>query len=306
MIVGIVIGSIVFVLLIAFFVFLFWIYRKFFINPKEGRNDEYRLKKVGYEYDAAKLHALVDKIRQIPYEDLWIKSNDGLKLHAYFYENKNSNHYILMFNGYQGIPRRDYCAKAMDLMKQGYNVVLCDQRAHGYSDGNVISLGRKEKNDVLPWVKFAKEKWGNSAKITVAGISMGASTVLYAADQLPEDISVFADSAYATEKDLIWYLIKRRKLNPRIIWPMVYLSGLIFGHFRLKDDAAETVARAKCRILIIHGAEDTIVPIETNKKLFECNKEHVQVEIFESLNHALAFLKQTDKYRKILYEFLEK
>ena len=306
MILGIILGSVFLLLLLVLLGFLYWIYKKFFYNPDEERNNEYKLKEVGYKYDVEKLHALVDKIRQIPYQDLWITSVDGLKLHGYFYENKNSNQYLLMFNGYQGIARRDYCGKALDLMKQGYNIVLIDQRAHGYSDGHTISLGRKEQYDVRPWVDFAREKWGKSAKITVAGISMGASTVLFAADKLPSDVKVLADSPYSTEKDLICHLIKRRKLHPKIMWPLIYLSALIFGHFRLKDDAAKNVARATCQILIIHCGDDTIVPIETNRKLFESNKEHVQVEIFEGLNHAMAFLEETDRYRKVLYEFLEK
>jgi len=300
----IVFGSIFLALLIIFFLLLLWIYKKFFYSKKKGRNNEYNVDVLQLGTEKEKFVSLIDKIRQVPYEDLWIKSHDGLKLHGYFYENKKSNHFILLFNGYRGIPRRDYCGKGLQLMAMGKNVILCDQRAHGLSEGHVISLGRKEQYDVVSWVNFVQEKWGKNAKITVGGTSMGASVVLLASDKLPPEVSIFADSAYCSQKDLIEHLIKYKKLNPKIFWPIVYLSALLFGHFKLKDDASINVSKSKNKILIFHCTEDIIVPIKTVEKLFTCNEEHVQVVKFEGLNHAFAFYQQAEKYQKVLSEFL--
>ena len=306
MIVGIIIGSVLLFLLLVLFAILFVIYKVVFYTPVKGQNDETRIVGIGKLLDPDKLLAQIKTLVSTKYEDLWMESYDGLKLHGFFYENKNSNQYVLLFNGYKSLARRDYCQRAMDLIQDGKNVILCEQRGHGQSEGHFISLGRREQYDVVSWVKFAQEKFGKNAKITVVGSSLGGTTVLLASDKLPQDVSVFADSPYPSEKAIIKYISKKRKFNPSICWPFVYLSALVFGHVRLKDDAAENVAKSKCKIMIVHCTKDTIVPIELNKQLFECNKEHVQVVFFENLQHSLGYFKEHEKYKKIFYDFLDK
>ena len=307
MLVGIIIGSIILALVLAFFALLFYIYTVVFHSPKKWQNNEYRLEKaLDVPGAKEKTFEYVTKIREIPYQDLFIKSYDGLKLHAYLYENKSSDEFILMFNGYRGIVRRDYAGKGLETLARGKNLVLIDQRAHGQSKGHSLTLGRKEQRDVVSWVNFIKEKYGESAKITVSGVSMGASTVIFAADKLPADVKVFADSPYASEKEIIINILKAQKKNPKIFWPLVYLAALFFAHVRLKDDAVEYVSKAKCKILIIHGTGDTIVPIEMSERMYEANKEHVQLTKFEGLDHALAFLQDREKYLETIFEFIDK
>ena len=302
----IVISSILGGLLLLFLLFLYGIYRIFLCNPKKTRYDEYCIAGIWKLFDKDEVYAAIDKLKSIPYEDLYITSYDGLKLHAYFYENKNSDQYILLFNSFRGSVRRDYCFRAMDLLEAGKNVILIEQRGHGLSEGHTISLGRKEQNDVVSWVKYIQERFGKNKRITVAGTSLGASTVLFASDKLPPEVSIFADSGYSTQKGIVKNIVKRKKLNPSICWSLLYLSALIFGHFRLIDDAAKSVAKSKCRILMVHCTTDTIVPLEMNKELFETNKEHAQVVFFENIQHALAYYKEKEKYKKMFFDFLNK
>ena len=306
MIVGIVIGSVLLVLLIAFFVLLFWIYKAFFYTPKKGQNDEYNIDGFLKLLDENKFRAMIKELKEVPYEDFYITSYDGLKLHAYFYENKNSNEYVLLFNGYRGSPRRDYCARAIDLIRDGRNVILCDQRGHGLSEGHMISLGRREQHDVVSWVEFVQKKFGKTANITVAGTSLGATTVLLASDKLPSEVKVFADSAYSSQKGIIKQIVKRRKMNPTICWWLCYLSALIFGHVRLIDEASINVSKSKCRILMVHCTNDTIAPLEMNKELFALkNNKNIRVVLFENMQHALAYFKEREKYKEIFYGFLD-
>ena len=305
MIVGIIIGSVLLLLLIIFLAIEFWIYKAFFYTPHKNQNDEHKVDGIIKLLDEKKLHAMIDKMQSIPYEDFWIKSYDGLKLHAFFYENKNSNQYVLLFNGYRGRPRRDYCSRAMDLILAGKNVVLCEQRGHGLSEGHTISLGRREQHDVVSWVKYVQERFGKDKKICVAGTSLGASTVMLASDKLPEDVKVFADSGYATEKDMVKHIIKRQKLNPNLCWPLVYIAAWMFGHVRLIDDAAVNVANSKCQVLLVHCTADTIVPMEVNKNLLSIKKDNVRVVLFENLQHALAYFKEHEKYMKMFHEYID-
>ena len=293
-------GGLILILLLA----LYFIYRFMYFSPKKGQNNDFRVEKsMNYQGTLESLHKNISNLVEVPYEDLWIKSKDGLKLHGYYYK-KDSDKFILMFNGYRGTPRSNFAGSAIDAMNLNYNVILCDQRAHGMSGGHSITFGRKEQYDVVTWINFVKEKWGNSIKIVIAGISMGAATVLLASDKIDPEIKVVADCPYSSQKDVIMHSMKWMGFPPKITWPFAYLSSIIYCHARLKDDALKNVSNSKSKILIIHGTSDSIVPYEMSERVYLANKDHVQYEKFEGVEHALSYLKDTERYQKIVKEFL--
>lgn len=305
--VWIIVGASLGLILILLFLMLFYIYKVTFYSPHKGQNDELRADP-NFDYDGCRPKSLelVNEVLKLPYEDFYVKSYDGLKLHAYFYIHKNSNHYVLMFNGYRGTPRRDFSGGSLEMMKLGKNVLLIDQRAHGRSEGHSITFGRKEQRDVLTWINYVKEKFGQDIKITIVGISMGGATVLMASDKISPDINVIADCPYSREKDVISYSLKKLGFPPKIFWPLSYLSALVFCHARLKDDALINVSKSKSKILIIHGTKDSIVPHEMSERVYLANKDKVQYEKFEGVNHALSILKEPERYKKLVKEFIEK
>ena len=247
---------------------------------------------------------LINNLLKVPYEDIYIKSKDGLKLHGYFYKCEQSNEFVLMFNGYRGTPRRDFSGGALLAINLKKNVICVDQRAHGKSEGHSICFGRKEQYDVLSWINFVKEKWGNLIKITIVGISMGGATVLMASDKIDPSIKIIADCPYSTEKEVIKHAIKKMNLSPKLFWPLVYLSALLFCHARLKDDAKINVSRSKNKILILHGTSDSIVPHEMSERIYRGNEDHVQYEKFEGGEHGLSYLREPERYEKLIKDFL--
>lgn len=62
--------------------------------------------------------------------------------------------------------------------EQGYHVLTPDARAHGESEGSLISLGWNERKDLLRWIDAVLEM-DSQAEIVLYGISMGADTILF-------------------------------------------------------------------------------------------------------------------------------
>ena len=301
----IIFGSVIGFLIALFFLVLYFVYRIIYFSPKKGQNDEFRLESsLNYQGLRDKSIELINKLLKVPYEDIFTTSFDGLKLHAYFYKNEQSNHFMIMINGYRGTPRRDFSGGALLAMQLGNNVLLCDQRAHGKSKGHSITFGRKEQYDILTWIKFVQEKWGKSVKITIVGISMGGATVLFASDKIDPSINVIADCPYSREKDVIMNSMRKMGLSPKLLWPFAYLAAAIFCRASLKDDALENVKRSKSRILIIHGTADTIVPYEMSERVYLANKDKVQYEKFDGAEHGLSYLRDTERYKRIIRNFL--
>ena len=303
--VWIVIGSVVLGLILIIFILSIIAYRVAFYSPIKGQNNEYnKLKKANYNGITEKVNNFVNQMLKIPYEDLYTKSYDGLKLHAYLYKSEGSNEYVILFHGYRRTARRSFCGLTMDLLKEKRNVILVDQRAHGLSGGHQTTFGKKEQYDVVSWANFVKERFGEDSKIVVGGVSLGAASVLFAADKLDENVKIISDSPYYTLKEVFKQTIRLYKLSPIFFYPLAVLAARMYCHMNLKCDAIESVGKSKNKILIIHSNEDKLVPYQKSEKVYLDNKDHVQFALFEGDAHGFSYLKQTEKYREIYMNFL--
>ncbi len=282
------------------------LYKRAFYSPIKGQNNEFNLAQgLNYQGVANKANECVAVMLKIPYEDLETKSKEGFKLHGYFYKSEGSNEYVIMFHGYRRTARRSFSGLTMDLLKEHKNVILVDFRGHGQSEGHKITLGKKEQYDVLSWINFAKEHFGEDIKITIVGVSMGAASVLMASDKINDDrVKIIADSPYISSKQIIKLIIRGKKKSVAIFYPLTLLSALIFCHTYLKYDVTDYVRNSNNKILIIHSGYDRAVPYQESLRVEACNKEHVTVEIFEGIEHGLCYLKCTDEYRKIFFDFI--
>ena len=79
----------------------------------------------------------------------------------------------------------------------------------------------------------------------------------------------------------------------------------MYGHTRMNSDALDNVSRSKNKILIVHGTSDTIVPHRMSERVYLKNKDHVQYELFEGAEHGLSYIRDTERYRKLIIEFLK-
>ena len=303
--VWIVVGSIFIVLLCLLLLFEWYVYKRVFYSPHKGQNSEYNaVRDIHAEDLKEKATELVNELIKIPSEDLYITSYDKLKLHAYLYKSECSNEYIVFFHGFRRTARRSFAGRTLDCLKEHKNVILVDQRAHGLSEGHELTFGKKEQYDVVSWVNFIQERFGKDAKITLVGVSMGATAILGASDKIDENIKIIADSPYVSVKNVIKVTMAVIKMNPKVIYPIVALSSILYCHETLECDISKNVERSGNRILIIHGTEDNLVPYKATEALCLANKNKARYELFDGIGHGLAYLKATEKYRKIFFDFI--
>lgn len=244
--------------------------------------------------------------RSFPQEDYYIKSHDGLKLHAKYFEYAPGAVTEIMFHGYRGSAERDLSGGIQRCFALGRNVLLIDQRTSCGSEGNVISFGINEHKDCLAWVDFAVKQFGPDVKLVLTGISMGASTVLMAAGKsLPENVvGVLADCGFSSPKKIIQKCAKDMHLPARLIYPFIKLGAKLFGHFDLEEytplDAMKT---CKIPVIFFHGEDDDFVPCEMSREIYDTCTSPKRIVTVPKAGHGLVYLVDNSKYFQNVVEF---
>lgn len=303
--VWIIIGSILLGLLLIILILSIIAYRVVFYSPIKGQNSDYsKVKNVNYQGISGKVDNFINEMLKLPFEDLYVRSYDGLKLHAYLYRSEGSNEYVILFHGYRRTARRNFCGLALDLLKENKNVILVDQRAHGQSEGHQITFGIKEHRDVITWTNYALERFGEESKITIGGVSLGAAAVLMAADKIDENVKIIADSPYYSVKDVFKQIIRSYKLSTVFFYFIAIITAAMFCHMSLKSDIPSSIYKSKNKILIIHSKSDKIVSYKLSEKISLDNKGRIQLALFDGVEHGFSYLRQTEEYREIYFAFL--
>ena len=105
------------------------IYRQVFVCPKK-RPEQVKFPS-GSRYQPYKEQAeeLREKIRELPYEEVSVRSQDGLKLYGKYYEQKPGAPLEILFHGYHGAAERDFCGGFWLAREAGHNVILVSMSA---------------------------------------------------------------------------------------------------------------------------------------------------------------------------------
>ena len=297
-------------LLLSFLVGSYLAYKKiFYAYDEKKRRDPYSgIDKRGYKPYEGRMRSLIDNILSLPYEKIEITSRDGLKLSARYYHVRDGAPLEIQCHGYRSTPLRDFAASGVECYKRQYNLLLIDHRAHGESEGNVISFGINERFDLISWIEYALERFGKETEIVLYGISMGGATVLMAAgESLPENVKgVIADSPFSSALDIITLVSGKRGAPRFLIAPLAICGALIFGKFWLLSSSPRKAAsKIKIPALIIHGDADSFVPDFMSDEIARENPE-IELVKFPGADHAASFLSDEEKYLSLIDGFVDR
>ena len=247
-------------------------------------------------------------------EDITLKSFDGLNLTSTLIMNENpTNKFIVLVHGvsicYVG------SLKYFDIFyRNGFNVLIVNQRRHGKSEGKYSTYGFYEKYDVNMWIEYLKSRFGNDIILGLHGESMGAGTVM---ETIPLNDSikfVIEDCGYSNFHELIGFQIThayKNRLVRKILRP-----SLIFANFFMKTKAKfsmkkivliDIVASTSLPMMFIHGKEDYFVPWYMAVDLYKAKtKGYKELYLVEGAKHAEALEVNKILYEKKIMTFIEK
>ena len=302
--------AIVFIILIAVFLYLLYYGYKlafYYIDPLQSPydyEDSDQTRACKAVFDAA-----IADFENEPCEEVSIKSEDGLTLYGRYYHVKNNGPLEIMCHGYKGNAIRDFCGNYKIAKESGRNVILIDERCHRKSEGHTITFGIKECRDVLSWVRYANERFGNPS-IILSGVSMGAATVLMASGlDLPENVkAVIADCTFDAPSNIIKKVgATDMGLPVKLVYPLIKMGGKLYGKFNLEENSpVEAVKKSRVPILLIHGDDDRFVPYDMSVKIHAAAPDKILFHTIHGAGHAINYVTAPEEYTKVVKEFTEK
>ena len=265
----------------------------------------------GKQYDpyAQTIRQGVEACEKLHFQRIFIEAHDGITLAGKYYHVKDKAPVILFFHGYRSGAVRDGNGILLYAQKMGYNALLVDQRGHGKSGGKCITFGIKERYDCLDWIRYMNKRFGENTEIVLAGISMGASTVLMSADLgLPANVKgIMADCPFSTPKDILKEVMKQLRFPVTVTYTAVKLGAKIFGGFDIEEySVVEAMRNCGVPVLFIHGDADYFVPCEMGKQCYEACSAQKKLVLVKDAAHGMSYCVDNELYEKEITEFLEK
>lgn len=241
------------------------------------------------------------------YRSVEFPSRDGLLLKGWLIEGNPSNPPIIFSHGLFR-NRQEILARACSLNQHGFSVLAFDFRSHGESPHKIISLGYKERLDVLGAKDFVLSLLGKE-RVVVAGVSMGAVASIFAAYDSRDSVeAIIADSPFDTlartvgRHTELFLNLPARPFSDVFIWNLEREA-------EFQADRVNTMSSfaglQKVPVLLLYGKSDQRMTGEMARNLYSAiPHSHKKLVFFDGAGHGGAFESAPGKYVKCIVDFL--
>lgn len=271
-------------------------------------NDDEHLNGTRWEKYKGLIREGLDWYYSMPFEEVEILSRDNLRLRGRYIA-CGGEKTVILFHGYRSAAHNDFSTIVKFYYENGYNMLLPDQRAHGKSMGKYIGFGALERYDCISWIDYINERF-DFPPILLAGISMGASTVLMASGVgLPKNVrGIVADCGFTSPADIISKVLKEDYKLPK--FPFYYISNalskILAGYSYGECSAEDALKHSEIPLIIFHGSEDPFVPCEMSGRIFNASAAKTkELYIVDGALHAESYAKEPYIYQERLKRFFD-
>ncbi len=247
-------------------------------------------------------------IKKYEYEEVSVKSHDGLLLSGKLFLAKEPLFNVVMFHGYHSLSESNFAKIVEYFIDKRGNILLVDQRAHAKSEGKYIGFGILERYDVISWVDYLNQRF-KDMPVLLQGISMGASTVLMASGITQNETikGIVADCAYTSPWEVLKFFMKSKYNVPA--FPLLHIASMfskIFAKYSFKEySTIEALKVNKYPVIFIHGKKDDFVPYEMSVQNYNACKSPKKLITVENAGHGCSFFEEPERLAKEMDAFLK-
>src|SRR5260221_2614726 len=224
----------------------------------------------------------------LDYEEISFMSRDHIKIVGWWIPALDAVGTIVVCSGQNGSMDGD-TKQIPPLHEAGFNVLMFDFRAHGRSEGDCVTMGMYEKEDLLGALDYLGDVRG-IVRVGVLGFSMGAAVALITAALSDRICAVVADGSfgrlkrtlteYATQRGVPLFIA--RSLAGGVLAPSPLRTE---GRLDQVDPIRWTLHIGPRPILFIHGNNDRYVSMGEVDRMAGLAQGPVDVWVVDGVGH---------------------
>ena len=227
-------------------------------------------------------------------QDVWIthysaESNSDVKLHALWHPSDNANAPVML---YLHGARRTVEASAFRIRHMrdlGFSVLAVDYRGFGQSTNELPSEASSVEDARAAWAWLA-QKYPDSPRY-LFGHSLGGAIAVQVAAAVADASGLIVEGTFTSIPDVF------RSFK----WGWLPVTGLITQRF----DSAEQIARVKVPVLVVHGSNDSLIPPELGRALYERAPGPKKFVLVDGGTHYSTNSAGQSQYRQALNELFD-
>lgn len=228
----------------------------------------------------------------LPYEEIRLRSDDEVDLYGWLIPAPGglpaARGTIILGHGF-GDTIDAILGHAVYLQRAGHNILLVDFRAHGRSGGDRTSMGYLEHQDIGASLRYLADR--DLRRVGVMGWSLGGAISMVSGALYPEIAGVISDSGFARLASplsrAVVVTLRRPPWLGRIAgWYGERLVARSLGFNAADARPLSYIGRISPRpLLIIHSAEDDLVPVADARALYAAAGEPKELWITHAGGH---------------------
>jgi fermentation-respiration switch protein FrsA (DUF1100 family) len=220
------------------------------------------------------------------YEEVWLQAPDGARIHGWFVPHQKARGSLLFLHGNAG-NIGDRLESIAIFHRLGLNILIIDYHGYGKSEG---SPGEAESyaDAETAWRYLVETRRIPAQKIVLFGRSLGGCVAAWLAARVAP-AGLILESTFTSVPDMA------AKIYP--FFPVRLLA-------RIRLDAKTSLASVRAPVLVIHSADDEIVPVAHGRALFDAAPEPKRFLELRG-GHNDGFLVSREVYLAGLSEFMQ-
>jgi fermentation-respiration switch protein FrsA (DUF1100 family) len=236
----------------------------------------------------------------LEYEPVEMRAADGTELYGWFFPTPGAARGSVLFLHGNGDNISTAFPAVAWLPRAGFNVLALDYRGYGRSGGSPSLAGLQLDIDAGFRALMARPDV-DAQRIIVFGQSLGGALAIhYVAHSKYRDSvrMVIADSAFSDYR-----LITQEKFaSLPITWPLQWLPRFTVDNSY--SPQAAVAALSPIPLLLIHGEQDTLVPLHHSQRLYKLARDPKDLWVLQDSGHIQSM--KDEAVRKRLLAFLER